>query len=119
MAKETFADRLKYAMEKKGKKQVDLIRLAEEQGVKLGKSQVSQYVSGKTVPRADILRFLADALDVEADWLGGREPADVQDAFQEKNDAPERDAAERKKRQYSGRRKHAEIAGIQKINEAG
>ena len=96
MAKETFADRLKYAMEKKGKKQVDLIRLAEEQGVKLGKSQVSQYVSGKTVPRADILRFLADALDVEADWLGGREPADVQDAFQEKNDAPERDAAERK-----------------------
>ena len=96
MAKETFADRLKYAMEKRGKKQVDLIRLAEEQGVKLGKSQVSQYVSGKTVPRADILRFLADALDVEADWLGGREPADVQDAFQEKNDAPERDAAERK-----------------------
>ena len=60
MAKETFADRLKYVMEKKGKKQVDLIRLAEERGVKLGKSQVSQYVSGKTVPRADILRFLAE-----------------------------------------------------------
>ena len=96
MAKETFADRLKYAMEKGGKKQVDLIRLAEEQGVKLGKSQVSQYVSGKTVPRTDILRFLADALDVEADWLGGREPADVQDAPQEKNDAPERDTPVRK-----------------------
>ena len=96
MAKETFADRLKYVMEKGGKKQVDLIRLAEEQGVKLGKSQVSQYVSGKTVPRADILRFLADALDVEADWLGGREPADVQDAPQEKNDVPERDAPVRK-----------------------
>ena len=96
MANGTFADRLKYAMEKTGKKQVDLIRLAEEQGVKLGKSQVSQYVSGKTVPRADILRFLADALDVEADWLGGREPADVQDAPQEKNDVPERDAPVRK-----------------------
>ena len=96
MAKKTFADRLKYVKEKKGKKQVDLIRLAEEQGVKLGKSQVSQYVSGKTVPRADILRFLADALDVEADWLGGREPADVQDAPQEKNDVPERDAPVRK-----------------------
>ena len=64
--------------------------------MKLGKSQVSQYVSGKTVPRADILRFLADALDVEADWLGGREPADVQDAPQEKNDVPERDAPVRK-----------------------
>ena len=96
MAKETFADRLKYAMEKQGKKQVDLIWMAAEQGVKLGKSQVSQYVSGKTVPRADILRFLADALDVEADWLGGREPADVQDAPQEKNDVPERDALVRK-----------------------
>ena len=96
MANGTFADRLKYAMEKTGKKQVDLIRLAEERGVKLGKSQVSQYVSGKTVPRADILRFLADALDVEADWLGGREPADVQDAPQEKNDVPERDAPVRK-----------------------
>ena len=71
MKKETFADRLRYAMEQKEKKQVDLIRAAGERGVKLGKSQVSQYLSGKTVPRADILRFLAQTLEVEADWLGG------------------------------------------------
>ena len=64
MLNETFADRLKYAMERGGIKQVDLIRTASERGIKLGKSHVSQYVSGKTVPRAEIIRFLADALDV-------------------------------------------------------
>ena len=72
MAGEIFADRLRLAMEAGGKKQVDLIRMAKEQGVKLGKSQISQYVSGKTVPRADILRFLAQALETDEDWLAGR-----------------------------------------------
>ncbi|HJA91950.1 MAG TPA: aminotransferase class I/II-fold pyridoxal phosphate-dependent enzyme [Candidatus Eisenbergiella merdipullorum] len=96
MAKETFADRLKYAMEKQGKKQVDLIRMAAEQGVKLGKSQVSQYVSGKTIPRADIFRFLAEMLEVDADWLAGRSPAREPDASGEKNDALERNVPEQK-----------------------
>lgn len=31
-------------------KQSDLIRNAQMRGQKLGKSQVSQYVSGKTIP---------------------------------------------------------------------
>ena len=35
MAKETFADRLKQAMDEKGKKQIDIIRAAAEQGLKL------------------------------------------------------------------------------------
>lgn len=69
MIVETFADRLKAAMEKQGKKQVDLIRIATAQGVKLGKSHVSQYVSGKTIPRVDILHFLAETLQVDEDWL--------------------------------------------------
>ena len=42
MAKEVFADRLKQAMEKQELKQVDIIRIAQEQGVKLGKSHISQ-----------------------------------------------------------------------------
>ncbi len=71
MSRETFADRLKLAMEKQNMKQADLIRAANERGVKLGKSHVSQYVGGKTVPREGILRFLAEALQVEADWLRG------------------------------------------------
>ena len=57
MYKETFADRLKSAMDSQSLKQIDLVRAAEEQGIKLGKSHISQYVSGKTVPRAEILRF--------------------------------------------------------------
>lgn len=72
LQKEIFAKRLKEAMSHRGMKQVDLIRLAEKQGVKLGKSHVSQYVSGKTVPRTDLLRFLADALCVSPEWLDGR-----------------------------------------------
>lgn len=69
MVNETFADRLRKAMGDRGIKQVDLVRAAAGQGVKLGKSHVSQYVSGKTVPRADILHFLAAALQVDEDWL--------------------------------------------------
>nr|WP_083963406.1 aminotransferase class I/II-fold pyridoxal phosphate-dependent enzyme [Ruminococcus gauvreauii] len=74
MYKETFADRLKSAMDSQSLKQIDLVRAAEEQGIKLGKSHISQYVSGKTVPRAEILRFLAGELHVGEDWLVGKEP---------------------------------------------
>lgn len=69
MAEETFAKRLKTAMEKQEKKQIDLIRMAQERGIKLGKSHMSQYISGKNIPRADILHFLADVLTVDEDWL--------------------------------------------------
>lgn len=71
MSQRTFSERLKSAMDKCGFKQADLIRLAEAQGTKLGKSQVSQYVSGKTVPRADVVGVLASVLDVREDWLSG------------------------------------------------
>lgn len=74
MSKESFAQRLKAAMEKQEKKQVDLINSAALQGVKLGKSHMSQYVSGKTVPRSDILHFLAGELKVDEEWLKGAEP---------------------------------------------
>ena len=80
MPQETFADRLKLAMAQRGVKQVDLIRLAAERGVKLGKSHVSQYVGGKTVPRADVLRFLAAALQVDEAWLKGSGPDAAQGA---------------------------------------
>ena len=71
MAHETFSSRLKSAMERKGFKQADLINAAVIRGKKLGKSQVSQYVSGKTKPRADVVALLADILDVPAEWLAG------------------------------------------------
>ena len=69
--KEVFSERLKVAMKKQNLKQIDLVRAAQVQGIKLGKSHVSQYVSGKTVPRTDILLFLAKTLQVEEEWLIG------------------------------------------------
>ncbi len=67
----SFASRLKKAMNDSNMKQVDIIRIAEEKGIKLGKSHISQYVSGKTVPRAEMIGFLAETLNVDKDWLSG------------------------------------------------
>ena len=67
----TFSDRLKQAMTVQNMKQIDLVHKAAQSNVKLGKSHVSQYVSGKTIPRNDILHFLADTLQVDPDWLLG------------------------------------------------
>ena len=55
MANGTFADRLKYAMEKTGKKQVDLIRLAEEKNVPVEYYPLVHYKA------CGIIRQLADA----------------------------------------------------------
>ena len=82
MPKESVADRLELAMEQQGCKQVDLFHAALEQNVKLGKSHVSQYVSGKTVPRPELLHFLAETLQVEEDWLKGEKDLPDQAATQ-------------------------------------
>ena len=76
MANHTFAERLKEALNNKQMKQVDLVRCAQEQGVKLGKSHVSQYLSGKTIPRAEILHFISGVLDVTEEWLMGNGDAE-------------------------------------------
>lgn len=86
---ETFADKLRSAMEKQGIKQVDLIREAARQGVKLGKSHMSQYVSGKTVPRADMIHFLAQALHVDEGWLNGSEAPNRSVSFQRSSENAE------------------------------
>lgn len=64
-----FAARLEQAMSARDLKQVDLIRAAEDRGEKLGKSQLSQYVSGKTLPRSASMALLASLLGVDVDWL--------------------------------------------------
>lgn len=71
MIRESFAKRLNEAMNSKKLKQIDIIRAAQAQGIKLGKSHMSQYVSGKTVPRDHILCFLAEFLEVDVQWLSG------------------------------------------------
>ena len=69
METNTFADRLALAMDKRGLKQSDLIHRAELLGEKLGKSQISQYVSGKNIPTEQVAGLLGQLLEVEAEWL--------------------------------------------------
>ena len=77
MAKATVSQRLKEIMELKGLKQVDIIKMSEpygkEVGIKLGKSHISQYISGKTEPRIDVIAVLAKTLDVSELWLMGED----------------------------------------------
>ena len=85
MEHQIFASRLREAMEKAQMKQVDLIRIAQAEGRKLGKSQISQYLSGKSIPRPDTLSFLARTLFVSESWLSpgsqaGTETSATQDA---------------------------------------
>ena len=66
---EAFSARLIEAMARTGMKQADVIHAASEYGGRLGKSQVSQYVSGKTVPRRNVMALLAQVLGVREVWL--------------------------------------------------
>jgi transcriptional regulator with XRE-family HTH domain len=56
-------------------RQVDILKAAEPfcrmYGVKLGKNDLSQYVSGKVEPRQDKLTILGLALGVSEAWLMG------------------------------------------------
>ena len=70
---ESFSTRLNDAMALRELKQIDFVHAAEKFNIKLGKSHMCQYVSGKTVPRADIAHFLAAYLRVNEDWLMGKD----------------------------------------------
>ena len=70
---ESFSTRLNDAMALRELKQIDFVHAAEKFNIKLGKSHMSQYVSGKTVPRADIAHFLAAYLRVNEEWLLGKD----------------------------------------------
>ena len=73
--KETTADRLNQIMVEQGLKQVEILErckpYCERFGVKLNKNDLSQYVSGKVVPKQDKLSILALALNVNEVWLMG------------------------------------------------
>lgn len=75
MCKVTTAERLKEWMEKTGSRQVDILEKAKpfckKYGVKLTKSALSQYISGKSEPHQDKLFILGCALNVDEAWLMG------------------------------------------------
>ena len=73
--KESTATRLKRLLAERGLKQVDIIERAEpfckKYGIKLTKSDLSQYVSGKVAPGQDKLSIIGMTLDVSEAWLMG------------------------------------------------
>lgn len=73
--KKTTADRLKEVMDERRLRQADIVAMCqpycEEYRVKLGKSDLSQYVSGRVVPGQSKLFILARALNVNEAWMMG------------------------------------------------
>mgnify|MGYP001175469787 CR=1 FL=1 len=63
---ETFSNRMRKAMELKNIKQSDIV-----QKTKIGKSSISQYLSGDYEPKQKNIFLIADALDVNEAWLMG------------------------------------------------
>lgn len=72
---ETTAERLKQIMRERGLRQVDVLELtkpySEKFLVRINKSDLSQYVSGKTTPGQWKLTILGLALNVSEGWLMG------------------------------------------------
>ena len=75
MKSHSTSQRLKQIMAARNMRQVDILKAAEpfcsKYGVKLGKNDLSQYVSGKVEPRQDKLTILGLALGVSEAWLMG------------------------------------------------
>ena len=75
MKKENTSIRLKRLMEDRKLKQVDILDITKpyciKYDVKMNKSDISQYVSGKVEPTQDKLFVLAKALGVNVAWLMG------------------------------------------------
>lgn len=75
MEKTTTSARLRTIMQERGLKQADLVRIcapfAKEFGIVMGKSAISQYVTGKSLPAQRQLTALGEALNVSEAWLMG------------------------------------------------
>lgn len=75
MELENTAIRLKKIMQEKNLRQVDLLEMVkpfcEKYNVKINKSDISQYLSGKVKPGQEKLSMLGMALGVTESWLMG------------------------------------------------
>ena len=79
MPKFSTRQRLQQIMSERNLKQIDIINLAkpfcELYKVRLGRNDLSQYLSGKVVPKQYKTYVLAKALDVNEAWLMGYDVA--------------------------------------------
>ena len=75
MKKANTAIRLKEVVEKRNLRQIDILNLTapycEKYNIKMNKSDISQYCSGKAEPNQDKLYVLGEALNVSEAWLMG------------------------------------------------
>lgn len=63
----SFASNLKTAMDERKVSQSELSALTG-----IGKSSISQYLSGKNIPKEPVKQRLADALETSVDFLDGK-----------------------------------------------
>lgn len=95
----TTSQRLKQVMTARNMRQVDVLKAAEpfcnKYGVKLGKNDLSQYVSGKVEPRQDKLTILGLALGVSEAWLMGY------DVSMERNVTPTAEVGDGRTKEYT------------------
>lgn len=75
MKKYNTSNRLRQIMEERNLRQIDILNLTipycKKYDVKMNKSDISQYVSGKVEPNQDKLAVLGMALSVNEAWLMG------------------------------------------------
>lgn len=75
MEKVSSSERFKTLMDERNLRQVDILNLVlpycKKYNVKMNKSDISQYVSGKTEPSQEKLVVLGMALNVSESWLMG------------------------------------------------
>jgi len=75
LKKESTASRLRKLIDERGLRQVDILNACvpycKEYGVKMNKSDLSQYLSGKAEPNQAKLFVLGNALNVNEAWLMG------------------------------------------------
>lgn len=75
MKSSNTSERLKRLMKDRNLRQIDVLNMAkpfcDEHNVKLGKNDLSQYVSGKVEPGQEKLAILGNTLGVSEAWLMG------------------------------------------------
>ena len=91
----TTSQRLNLLMSEQDLKQVDILKMCqpycERFGVKLSKSHLSQYVSGRAEPMQDKLFILAKAFNVDEAWLMGYDVPKTADAPKSTRTIPDED----------------------------
>lgn len=60
----SFSERLKQAMAEREISQAELVAHIDK-----GKSSVSQYISGKNIPKEDVQKQIADVLECTVEFL--------------------------------------------------